>query len=115
VLTKNSDSEKVSNFTIATIITLTIIVPIYEEVYYRGCALGLMQIIYKKGNVIPIIISSLFFCAMHTQYRDIYSYIVLFFSSLFIGYVRVKSNGLLLPVLLHSLMNITALLMMINS
>ncbi|WP_171998293.1 CPBP family intramembrane glutamic endopeptidase [Cronobacter sp. JZ38] len=115
IITKNSDAETAGEFTIATIIALTIIVPIYEEIYYRGCALGLVRIIYKKGDVVPIVISSCFFCAMHTQYNDTYSYIVLFFSSLLIGFVRVKSKGLLLPVLLHSLMNITALLMMVNS
>ncbi|WP_318386734.1 type II CAAX endopeptidase family protein [Enterobacter sp.] len=98
--------------TLISIITLIIIVPLYEEIFYRGCALGLMNIIFKNRIIIPVVLSSAFFCLMHTQYNNFISYVILFLSSIIICFVRIKANGLLYPVILHSLMNCMAILLM---
>lgn len=92
--------------------TLIFIVPIYEEIYYRGCVIELIRLVFTKSMLIPVVLSSIFFCFMHTQYNDYISYFVLFASSLLIGYTRFKTNGLFYPVLLHSMMNTIAIFLM---
>lgn len=100
------------DLTLATIVTLIIIVPLYEEIYYRGCVLGLMRFFLKNRIIIPAVLSSAFFCLMHTQYNDFISYVILFLSSVIICFIRIKSNGLLYPLVLHSLMNGMAIMLM---
>ncbi|WP_447088386.1 MULTISPECIES: CPBP family glutamic-type intramembrane protease [Enterobacter] len=40
---------------------MTLIVPYYEEIIYRGCAFGIIHSIYRKNLIIPYVVTSLFF------------------------------------------------------
>ncbi|WP_249415137.1 MULTISPECIES: CPBP family intramembrane glutamic endopeptidase [Enterobacteriaceae] len=48
---------------------------------------------------------ALIFSAVHLQYTEIRTFIILFLVSLTFTVARVKSGGLLMPVILHMLMN----------
>lgn len=46
---------------------------------------------------------------MHLQYSDIRTFVMLFLVSLTLIVARVKSNGILMPILLHMLMNVVVI------
>ncbi|WP_430750097.1 lysostaphin resistance A-like protein [Cronobacter dublinensis] len=81
------------------------IIPFSEECIYRGCLVDFFCGILK-GNVFwPVILSSIVFCAMHTQYTGLLDFAVLFSVSLIFSFARLKSGSLLQPIFLHSFMN----------
>ncbi|MGM8754232.1 type II CAAX endopeptidase family protein [Enterobacter chuandaensis] len=88
-----------------TVLVMTIVVPYYEEIIYRGCAFEVACSIYRKNLVIPCVITSLFFCLMHGQYYDMLDQIILFFVSMLLFAVKIKSKSLFYPILIHSGMN----------
>ncbi|HDU4996596.1 TPA: CPBP family intramembrane metalloprotease [Klebsiella aerogenes] len=94
------------------IFLLLLVVPFYEEVIYRGCLFGLVNCI-TKNILVSSLVTSLVFSLMHTQYNSIAVHVMLFFMSIILVNVRVKTNGLYSPMLVHSGMN--ALVIMINA
>lgn len=95
-----------TRFPALLIIILIIIAPIYEEFFFRGCLLGGLNLIIKR-NITAGVITSLVFCAMHTQYNDLFYFLVLFISSLLMAHMRLRTNGLIYPMALHSIMNLS--------
>lgn len=93
-----------------TQITLIFMVPFYEEISFRGGLFSALEI-WIKNPYFASCITSITFALLHTQYTDIYSIIVLFIMSLILVSARRKTNGLLLPIILHMLMNSTAVLL----
>ncbi|HAV1719536.1 TPA: CPBP family intramembrane metalloprotease, partial [Enterobacter hormaechei subsp. steigerwaltii] len=91
-----------TRFPVLLIIILTIIVPIYEEFFFRGCLLGGLNLIFKK-NITTGVITSIVFCAMHTQYNELFYFLFLFISSLLMAHMRLRTNGLIYPIALHSI------------
>lgn len=87
-----------------TQITLVFMVPFYEEISFRGGLFSALQI-WMKNSYVAACVTSLTFALLHTQYSDFTSICVLFLISLALVSARVKSNGLLLPIILHMLMN----------
>lgn len=87
------------------ILTLLVIAPIGEEIVFRGFLL--QAFLLWGGNVakIGIAISAGLFAMVHWQYTDPISFVSLFMSGVLLAYARIKSNGLLLPVTLHMLIN----------
>ncbi|MFX4315776.1 CPBP family intramembrane metalloprotease [Enterobacter sp. 63] len=83
-----------------------LITPFYEEVFYRGCLFGGLCSVFRKHITIPIIFSSLVFSLMHTQFTSIFEYGLMFVVGVIISYARVLTKGLLVPILIHSGMNI---------
>lgn len=88
-----------------TILVMTLVVPYYEEIIYRGCAFGVVCSIYRKNLVIPCVITSLFFCLMHGQYYNLLDQMILFVVSMLLFAVKIKSRSLFYPMLIHSGMN----------
>ncbi len=84
---------------------LVLIVPFYEEVFYRGCLLDVLFSVFKGRYFFPYVINSVIFCLMHTQYHAFNEYFVLFVISLMFTYIRVKSNSIIHSVIAHSSMN----------
>lgn len=82
-----------------------LVVPFYEECIYRGCLLDFLYFIFKRNIIIPAVLTSVIFSAMHTQYSSVLDYSVLFTISLVLSFARFKSGSLLPPMILHSLMN----------
>lgn len=92
-------------FSPGLILILVIIVPFYEEVFFRGCLFGGICSFYKKGVLFPAMITSLIFCLMHMQNYNIIDQLSLLISSVIFIYARVITNGLFYPFALHSGMN----------
>ncbi|MGU3413964.1 CPBP family intramembrane glutamic endopeptidase [Enterobacteriaceae bacterium C34A] len=95
-------------FTLANTLSLAmliVLIPFYEEVFYRGCLLDILFSIFKGQRYFPYVINSAVFCLMHTQYHRVSEYFVLFVVSLIFTHVRVKSNSIIHSVIAHSSMN----------
>lgn len=88
---------------ISIVLSLLLLVPIYEEIFFRHFILATLPFkINKWLTVLVISITSLLFCIVHKQYIYLTTYLWLFFVSIVYCLVRINSNGLLLPILLHS-------------
>ncbi|NIF59339.1 CPBP family intramembrane metalloprotease [Enterobacter sp. Ap-916] len=100
-------------FDVIPFITLTFVIPVYEEIFYRGCLFGFICSLYKKGIILPSVLCSVVFSLMHTQYMSFIEYALMFSVGLILTHARVISRGLLLPIVLHSTMN--AFVLIFNS
>lgn len=78
--------------------------PVYEEIAIRGGLLGSINI-FLRAKIPAAILSSLIFSFLHAQYSGHKPFMILFFVTLTLTAARIRSNGLLLPVMLHALMN----------
>lgn len=104
----------VSRENINSLMMLIFFIPFYEEVFYRGCLLGFFSTI--MGNwFTSIAATSLFFCAMHTQYSSLVDYYYLFIISIVLCVVRIKNKNLLSPFFLHMSMNAWVVFLNIQS
>lgn len=84
---------------------LVFIVPVYEEMVFRGCLLTAL-LNFCQGNIyIALLAASALFAALHTQYTDIRTLIILFLVSIILIAARIISRGLMMPILLHMAMN----------
>lgn len=82
--------------------------PIYEEVFFRGFLFkGLRS--SRLGASGSIILTSLCWAVIHMQYDYVYISTI-FVLGLYLGYARYRSNSLLLPIFLHMLFNLGAML-----
>ncbi|MCT4706557.1 CPBP family intramembrane metalloprotease [Enterobacteriaceae bacterium H16N7] len=87
------------------ILIMVLIVPFYEEVFYRGCLLGFLKPL-TRSLVFPIMATSVIFSLMHTQYNSLTAHFILFFVSAILCVVRIMTKSLLLPYLVHMSMNL---------
>ncbi|MFE8664013.1 CPBP family intramembrane glutamic endopeptidase [Serratia nevei] len=89
----------------ANSLLLVFLVPVYEEMVFRGCLFsGLLQVF--KGNIYwSALTTSVVFAILHTQYSDIRTFVILTLVSLLLIAARILSRGMAMPVLLHTLMN----------
>ncbi len=85
-------------------ILLCLVVPVYEEIVFRGVFLdaGQRYLNFKSANVIQAI----FFAAMH---MNLYLFPAFFLFGIFTGVMRRKSGGLLAGIVFHSINNILAI------
>lgn len=93
------------------------------DIVHMGLFLVLYSIIFKKiillrmFNPIPfggngaVIISSLLFSIPHLQYPVVVVLCMVFPMALFLGYVRMKTQSLFLPIIFHSVNNFMTLLL----
>ncbi|HGA7339036.1 TPA: lysostaphin resistance A-like protein [Salmonella enterica subsp. enterica serovar Saintpaul] len=86
-------------------ILIIFIAPVYEEIIFRGCLFNIIYFWCRSNIYVTAIIVSVMFSVVHLQYTEIMTFIVLFLVSLILSLARVKGRGLLMPVLLHILMN----------
>ncbi|HHY0626544.1 TPA: CPBP family intramembrane glutamic endopeptidase [Vibrio parahaemolyticus] len=85
-----------------------IMVPIFEEIFFRGIMMGAilnMPFITdeKVRMATACIIPSLLFITLHSQYEYVWTYILLFLFAMVVSVARIISRGLLLPMFLHAL------------
>lgn len=102
--TAGVDSVKI-NYDYKSILSIVLIIPIYEEIFYRGCLFGSVCFLYKKGVILPGLVTSLVFSLMHMQFNSGLEYLLIFVVGIILNYARVLTKGLLLPIALHSSMN----------
>ena len=90
---------------LVTALMAAVIVPIYEEIIFRGVILGPVEkyIGFKAANVFQAIL----FALVHD---DLSLFLFFFVFALIVGYYTRKSQGLLAGIVLHGLHNFTVLL-----
>ncbi|EAN6152251.1 CPBP family intramembrane metalloprotease [Salmonella enterica] len=84
---------------------LVFIVPVYEEIVFRGCLFNTFKYWFNENVYLSAIPVSILFSILHTQYSDIRTLFILFLVSMVLILARVKSNGILMPIVLHMMMN----------
>lgn len=84
---------------------LIFVAPIYEEMVFRGCLFNVFKFWLRDNVYAAAVAVSVIFSAVHLQYTDIRTFIVLFLVSLVLIAARVKTRGILMPVILHMVMN----------
>lgn len=90
---------------LSTIFLIVFIVPIYEEIVFRGCLLDALLQCFRGRIYLASIATSITFAFFHTQFTDIRALIILGAISTVLVYARIFSKGLLMPILLHISMN----------
>lgn len=90
-------------------VMMIIIVPFYEEMVFRGCLFSVFKFwlgnnIYAAGIAVSIV-----FSACHLQYMDWRTFLILFLVSIIFVAGRVITGGILMPILLHMLMNMVVI------
>lgn len=83
--------------------TICIVVPVYEELVFRGFALAGLQNT-RLGWVGAVVLVSLLWTSLHFQY-DLFLMAQVFLFGLVIGVVRVRSGSILPAIGLHILIN----------
>lgn len=84
---------------------LIFIVPIYEEIVFRGCLFNAFKYWFNENIYGSAVAVSVLFSVLHTQYSDMRTLFILFLVSLALVAARVKSKGILMPIVLHMVMN----------
>lgn len=85
---------------ILTLLTIFILAPLNEETLFRDYAERLPFTVLLD-DVAGALITSLLFVAAHSQYQNLLTLAELFLVGLITSVARIRSGGLLLPVLLH--------------
>ena len=81
--------------------------PVLEEVIFRGFLLkGLSNSFLGVWGA--IIISSFIWASIHFQYELVYL-VMIFVTGLVFGYAKVKTNSLFIPIVMHMLFNLVAM------
>ncbi|CAD5535005.1 CPBP family intramembrane metalloprotease [Escherichia coli] len=87
---------------ILTLLTIFIFAPLNEETLFRGIMLNVFRSQYSWTMWLGALITSLLFVAVHMQqYQNLLTLAEIFLVGLITSAARIRSGGLLLPVLLH--------------
>ncbi|WP_241264857.1 CPBP family intramembrane glutamic endopeptidase, partial [Klebsiella pneumoniae] len=78
-----------------------VVPPLNEETLFRGIMLNVFRSRYCWTMWLGALITSLLFVAAHSQYQNLLTLAELFLVGLITSVARIRSGGLLLPVLLH--------------
>jgi len=92
---------------LSTTLTIFILAPLNEETLFRGIMLNVFLSKYRWTGWLGAVLISLLFAAVHTQYQNVSTLAEMFLVGFITSAARIRSGGLLLPVLLH--MEATAL------
>jgi membrane protease YdiL (CAAX protease family) len=85
---------------------MIIAAPLAEETIFRGFVFKGIQK-SRIGSIGAILISSVGWAALHTQY-DLYGVGTIFVSGLLLGIARSRSNSIYVPILMHALWSLIA-------
>ena len=86
---------------ILTLLTIFILAPLNEETLFRGIMLNVFRSRSCWTMWLGALIKSLLLVAPHSQYQNLLTLAELFLVGLITSVARIRSGGLLLPVLLH--------------
>ena len=92
-------------------LTLCIVVPVLEELVFRGLIQGhLRQFDPGQKAILGIsaanLLTSLLFVLLHGLTRDGYSALLVFLPSLYLGLVRDRTSSIAMCILIHGLWNL---------
>jgi uncharacterized protein len=87
-------------------IAFVLAAPVFEEIFFRGFVItGLSA--SRLGASGAVIVSSLLWAAIHTQY-DLYGIATVFMLGLVLGAARVRTGSVLPPMVMHMVANVIA-------
>jgi membrane protease YdiL (CAAX protease family) len=92
------------------LLTAVLLAPVFEEVLFRGFLLQGFLLWAPRSRFACMLLTSLLFAVMHTQYVHWETLVALTLFSLLLCYARLRSNSLALPIFLHTLNNLIAIL-----
>jgi membrane protease YdiL (CAAX protease family) len=85
---------------------VVLVAPVTEELFVRGFLFqGVVR--SRLGPVGAIVLSSLAWAVMHTQY-DLFGIGTIVLGGLLLGYARLRSQSLYVPIAMHIVQNIVA-------
>ena len=87
------------------LLTIAFVVPIAEEIVFRGLLFGSLQRWFRVRWIVPL--TALVFAVIHL---DIFFLLPLLFLGLILGWARARTGSLGLPIFLHCLNNCLALI-----
>lgn len=108
IFSENNQYEN-SHVTIPLVMVTLLLVPIYEEIFFRGVVYGLMKLKFRNEKMICYLITAILFCLIHFNSYEINQQLNIFISGLMLCHIRERTNGLFYPVLLHSAINFLSL------
>lgn len=79
--------------------------PFIEEIIFRGFLLNTGLGYGKRGELIAIVITSVLFAIVHSQYQNPTTFVWLFIFSGILCHTRLRTGSLLIPMILHALNN----------
>ncbi|WP_312831117.1 CPBP family intramembrane glutamic endopeptidase [Pantoea eucrina] len=103
-------SQQGRNSMLILLLTAVLLAPVFEEVLFRGFLLQAFLIWAPRSRFACMLLTSLLFAALHTQYVHWETLVALTLFSLLLCYARLRSNNLALPIFLHTLNNLIAIL-----
>ncbi len=86
-----------------------VLAPLAEEVLFRGFLFQGLSLMLANQRWLSALLTSLIFAALHSQYSHWQSLLSLTLLSLLLCYARLRSGGLMLPLVLHMLNNFLSL------
>ncbi|MDE9436126.1 CPBP family intramembrane metalloprotease [Xenorhabdus bovienii] len=96
---------------ITTYITILVLAPVCEEIIFRGMFLNMFKSTRPWTLWLGVFITSVIFSGIHMQYRHISTFMEIFILALILAIARIRSGGLLLPILLHAEASLMAVIL----
>ena len=105
------DAYKTAYFTPLLWLAFIIAAPLYEEILFRGFMFKGIEN-SRAGPIGAVIITSLAWSALHVQY-DFLIIVSIFAGGLLLGWARLKTNSIYIPIAMHALQNLMAIIVVI--
>ena len=90
-------------------VMLVILAPIAEEIMMRGIFIG---VIFKEKPYLGLVVSSIIFSLLHVP-TDVLSFITYAVPGLTLGFVYIRTNRLITPIIGHMLNNLLGFIMLL--
>ncbi len=95
-----------------TILLMTIVAPILEEIIFRGLLQEWLQQLLHS-NISAIILVNLLFMLLHyTTKNQIVYLLAIFFCGIIYSVVKIKQKSIIFPILLHAYYNLSFIIML---
>ncbi|MEM7661339.1 MAG: type II CAAX endopeptidase family protein [Pseudomonadota bacterium] len=103
----NTDFFTKANIGVSMMLYVLVLAPLIEEISFRGIALGCLL---GRGAhpYVAIVITALGFAALHTQYSPL-GLLAVFVTGVFLGWLRVASGTISVPIAAHMAANTVSL------
>lgn len=84
--------------------SVCIFAPLVEELFFRGWLFKKLILLNLEPTKV-LIISALLFMCIHFQYNNFPTFLSLFCTGIFLGYIRLRTNNMSYSILAHSIFN----------